>query len=75
MSVTIHWRPIDDKRSHFRGGTTTSLDRLKKIFGNTIKPSHVETLRAMGIAAQDGFYDEVADLVEHIGAIEIWGEY
>jgi len=75
MSVTIHWRPTTDKGRYFEGGTSSSLDVLKRTFGSTIGESDVKALRAMAKAANDQFYNEVADIVQQIGEIEIWGEY
>lgn len=71
MSVSIHWRPIGDQNKHFSGGTSTSLDILKSTFGLMISENDVRTLRAM--AKLDPFYDEVADIVEQVGSIQVWG--
>ena len=75
MSVTICWRPASDKGKSFEGGTSSSFDTMKETFGSVIQPSDVVALRAMARAARDEFYNEVADIVENVGAIEVWGEY
>ena len=75
MSVRIHWRPATDKGKSFEHGTSTTLERLVRAFGHCLDETHVPKLRAMAIAAEDSFYNEVADIVEQVGTIEIWGEY
>lgn len=75
MSVTIHWRPTEDRGRHFSGGTSESLDRLKTVFGRVIHKNQAVTLRAMEVASNNAFYGEVASVVEEIGEIEFWGEY
>lgn len=75
MSVTIHWKPANKQEKHFSGGTSSSLRALKETFGDEIGAHDVPTLRAMAKAANDKFYDEVANTVEQIGAITFWGEY
>lgn len=75
MSVTIHWRPTTDKGKHFKNGTSTSLANLKRAIGSTIGPADIDKLHAMAIAAEDAFFSEVAEIVERVGEIEIWGEY
>lgn len=75
MSCSIHWRPASDTGKHFRNGTSTTLGNLHKTFGNTIRESDVPALRAMHNATGDRFYEEVADTIEQVGDIEVWGEY
>jgi hypothetical protein len=75
MSVTIHWRPVNDKGKHFHGGTSTSLARLQDVFGDIIRAGDIPALRAMAVAAQDDFYTEVSDMVERVGDITVWGEW
>lgn len=73
MSVAIHWRPLGDQGKIFRGGTSTSLEILKRTFGNELIENAIPVLR--GMAELDKFYDEVADIVETVGAIKVWGVY
>lgn len=75
MSVNIHWRPASDSGKSFDGGTSSSLKRLDEVFSGEIKEEDLEKLRAMAIAADDGFYNEVADIVEQVGSIKFWGEW
>lgn len=75
MSVTINWRPTNMNNKHFDGGTSSSLEVLKRTFGQTIEPANIPALRGMATATNDKFYDEVADVVEQVGEIEIWGTY
>jgi len=75
VSVTIHWRPATDIGKSFDGGTSKTLEILKSVFGKRIILAHVDSLRAMAAATNDQFYNEVADIVERVGEIEIWGEY
>ncbi len=75
MSVTIHWEPCGTKKPHFRGGRSASLEVLKETFGHEIHAKDVGVLRGMAIAANDEFYNEVADVVEKHGDIKFWGEY
>lgn len=75
MSVTIHWRPVSEKSAYFRSGTSTSLDKLKRTFGNRITEADMPALHSMCIAASDPFYDEVAQIIERVGEIEVWGEH
>lgn len=75
MSVTVHWRPLGEVTAYFKGGTSTSYDKVKRAFGTRIETYNVPALRAMAIAADDPFYDEIADTVERHKAIEIWGEH
>lgn len=71
MSVSIHWRPTSDQGKRFTGGTSTSLDVLSSTFGNNIDENDIRTLR--GMAKLDSFYGEVADIVEQVGSIQVWG--
>jgi len=73
--VTIFWRQLSENVSHFNGGTSDTLDVLKRVFGSQIRKSDVRTLEAMAVSASDEFYAEVADIVRRNGDIEIWGEY
>lgn len=75
MSVTIHWRPVSEEAKHFDCGTSTSLDRMIRTFGGRLSEENIVALRAMCIAADDPFYDEVAAIIERVGAIEVWGEH
>jgi hypothetical protein len=75
MSVTIKWRPTSDRGKSFKGGTSSSFDKLKKACGTTLSEGDVSKLRAMAIATDDPFYDEIADKIEEVGSIEIWGDY
>lgn len=74
MSVTICYRPTSQLPFHL-GGTSSSLERLHRAIGRTVRPSDVAALRAMSVAAGDEFYNEVADVVEKHGEIDVWGEY
>jgi len=76
MSASIRWRPTSDKGKCFHNGTSSSFDRLRRALGGSeFGPEHVMQLRAMAIAAADPFYNEVADVIENVGSIEIWTEY
>lgn len=75
MSVTICWRPKSEKPNHFANGTSNGLTKLRKVFAETVSTADIPALRAMAIATDDGFYAEVADVVEKVGDIEVWGEY
>ncbi len=75
MSATIHWRPESDEGKDFRGGTSTSFDKIRQTFGNVLTQADVPALRAMAIAADDKFYHEVADKIEQVGSIKIWATY
>jgi hypothetical protein len=75
MSVSIHWRPATDSGKTFSSGTSDQLEKLQKVFGNGLSQEDITVLRAMAVAASTTFYDEVADIVENVGAIEIWGEW
>jgi hypothetical protein len=74
MSVTVCWRPIKGTKS-FGGGRTDSLNALLESCGSELAERHVPILRAMAVAARDPFFSEVADKIEQIGEIEVWGEY
>lgn len=76
MTVSIHWRPADDKGTRFRGGLSYDLETLKKIFpGGRIEAKDAPTLRAIAKATERDFFNEVADVVECNVAIEYWGEW
>lgn len=76
MSVTIMWRLQANDDKSFDGGTSTDLENLKRIFRGSINTvAEVEKLRAMAVAGNNSFYDEVADVVEKHGAIDFWGEW
>ena len=70
MSVRIHWRQTSDQGKAFSGGTSTSLDILQGM-GNILGQDKIPVLRGMG--KLDKFYDEVADAIESVGEIEVWG--
>lgn len=75
MSVAIRWRPTSESGKRFSCGTSSSLDALTRTFGETIGPKDIAALRAMANATNDGFYDEVADTIESVGEIKVWGEW
>jgi len=75
MSVNIHWRPTSDKGKCFDSGTSSSWDRLQRACGTKLNESHVPKLRVMAISTDNEFYNEVADVIEKVGSIEVWGEY
>jgi hypothetical protein len=75
MSVTIRWRSASDQGKAFEGGTPDMLEVLKQTVGTTIGPNDVDTLRAMARTSGLKFYDEVADTIDAIGEIEVWGEW
>jgi hypothetical protein len=51
------------------------LNALLESCGSELAERHVPILRAMAVAARDPFFSEVADKIEQIGEIEVWGEY
>lgn len=75
MSVTIRWRPISDQGKDFERGTSTSLDILMRAIGSDLKEDDVSKLRVMAIASDDEFFNEVADIIDQVGAIHVWGSY
>lgn len=77
MSVTICWRPVEKNRHRFEHGASTSWARLQEVFGNdpTLGPSHVPMLIAMSKAADNEFYREIAERIEAVGEIALWGEW
>lgn len=75
MSATICWRLQSDEGKCFHGGTSSSFDNLIRAIGSELKESDVSVLRAMALASGDTFYDEVADIIEGVGAIRIWATY
>lgn len=74
MSVTICWRPTKGTK-HFESGRSDSLNALLEACGSNISERHIVVLRAMAVAARDPFFAEVADKIEQVGEIEVWGEY
>lgn len=76
MSLTIYYEPIDVKHRCFNYGTSDDFKLLRETFlSETITPDDLRTLNAMWKASGNKFFDEVATIVENIGAIKIWGEY
>lgn len=75
MSVAVRWRPASDQGKRFSGGTSSQLEKVISAIGSTVTESDVDKLQAMHIATGEDFYDEIADTVEQVGAIVIWGEY
>jgi hypothetical protein len=76
MSVRVCWRPIKDTGTAFRSGTSTSLSKLIEALGSHLGPSDVLALRAMSSVSGDGFYAEVANVIEQAdGEIEVFGVY
>lgn len=75
MSVTIHWKPLSTKERYFKSGTGSDLTVLDETFGREISVHDVPTLRAMARAARNEFFNEVADEIEKVGDIKVWGEY
>lgn len=75
MSITICWRPVDKRSNSFGNGTSTSYERLISVFGSKISETDLPRLHAMAVAADSDFYREVAETVEKVGDIEVWGEY
>ena len=52
-----------------------SLSALLEACGSNLTENHLPILRAMAVAARDPFFAEVADKIEQVGEIEVWGEY
>lgn len=76
MSCRVKWQSVGDNGKNFKNGAQSKqLDILNKVFGSFISRNDAKTLRAMSRASDDKLYDEIADLVENIGDIKIWGEY
>jgi hypothetical protein len=75
MSVSIYYRPVSDTGKRFNNGLSKELEKLKAMFGSDLEldESAIPILRAMATAADSAFYDEVADKIEKIGSIKIWG--
>lgn len=74
MSTHVCWCPRDTPARRFTSGTSTSLDRVCRALGAALSEAHIPALRAMAIAAEDSFYAEIADVIERVGPIKIWGE-
>jgi hypothetical protein len=74
MSVTVCWRPSKGTQ-YFEGGRPDSLAAVLEACGRALTANHIPILRAMAVAARDPFFAEVADKIEQVGAIEVWGEY
>lgn len=81
MSVNIYWRTIPKGRS-FKGSYTSSdLAALADTFGGGNTPVQLtkedaSILRAMARASGNReFYDDIADTVERVGEIEVYGEW
>jgi hypothetical protein len=75
VTVSIHWRPTGEIYRHFSDGTSSQLTVLNSVFGPKIQTSDIRVLRAMAVASGQKFYDEVADVVEKNGDIQVWGEW
>ena len=75
MSVTIHWRPTSDKGKSFDFGTSSELEALRQACGDRLDERDIVKLRAMSIATRSKFYDEIADIIEKVGSINVWGEW
>jgi len=76
MSVTIHYRIKSKEDPHFQEGVSDDLMVLERVFpGGHIEPSDVITLRAMAIATRTEFFNEVAETVNRVGAIEVYGKW
>ena len=75
MSISICWRPSTDEGKQFSSGTSTEYAILIEQFGELIHEQDAPTLRAMAKSSKSDFYNEVADVVERIGAIRVWDSY
>lgn len=75
MIARIHWRPTSDKGHYFESGTSINLNELTTAIGTRLNETHILRLRTMAFNTKIRLYDEVADTIERVGAIEIWGEY
>lgn len=76
MSVTIKYRPASDGGKSFGCGTSSDLTALERVFGTKIDEKDVPQLRAMAqVGGGYPFYDKVADVIEKVGAISVWGEW
>lgn len=75
MSISVLWEPVGAKKGRFENGTSSEYNAITKVIGNTISEEDIPILRAMAVAANSKFFDEVADIVEKIGGINIWSEY
>jgi len=75
MSATIHWRPATDEGKTFDNGTSSSYDRLIRACGSVLDIADVPKLRAMAVAADNDFYNEVANTIEKVVSIKVWRTY
>lgn len=83
MSVTISWRTVPKGRP-FKGGSYNSKDlvALADTFGRgdvhspiRLGPKDAPILRAMSRAGNREFYESIAETVERVGEIEVYGEW
>jgi hypothetical protein len=75
MSVTIFYQPTSKKYPNFHGGTSDDLRVIEKTFHGEISADNINALRALSSITQNPFWDEVADTVEKVGTIKVWGEW
>lgn len=75
MSVTIYYRMVSKTDPHFNAGTSSDLSVLESHFGGALEEKDIPALRAMAAIEGHGFFDEVADTIERVGSIEVYGRW
>lgn len=77
MTVTFMYEPVANVTS-FQHGTSSDHTALTDTFGTfpvELDQRDVATLRAMGRAARNPLYEEIADTIERVGEIRLSAQY
>lgn len=82
MSVSFMWEIIKPgKAKSFAAGTSSDIDPLRRIFGDTVETKDIPTLRAMHAATHcdTSLWSEIADTLERLddedAKLKIWTEF
>lgn len=74
MSCAFYWQPVRERGVPIKRGTSSNIAKLNELFGAepwVLDRAQTDVLRAMAVASGDGFYDELRDLVEEHGRIQV----
>ena len=79
MSATIMWTPTGKGRTLKASGQSTAFSQICAVFGDDprLGDGDIGQLRAMAHASQFymDMFNELADLVESHGEIQVWAEF
>ena len=79
MSATIYWRPFNNSKIlEGIGAPSSFIEDMKKAFDRfplKLTEDDIPTLKGMIAVDDQGYYQQVLDLIEKYEEIELYAEY